>query len=120
LIFGGKLVVNNAVILANMLHISEKVIGLTILAAGTSLPELATSVIAAAKKKNDIAVGNIIGSNIFNILFILSVSSLVKPIPLIRFLIPIYSFFLEALYFYISPCLLANIKNWTVGKRPYC
>jgi cation:H+ antiporter len=81
LIFGGKLVVNNAVILANMLHLSEKIIGLTILAAGTSLPELATSVIAAAKKKNDIAVGNIIGSNIFNILFILSVSSLVKPIP---------------------------------------
>jgi cation:H+ antiporter len=81
LIIGGKLVVNNAVSLANMLNISEKIIGLTIIAAGTSLPELATSIIAAIKKKNDIAVGNIIGSNIFNILFILSISSLVKPIP---------------------------------------
>lgn len=81
LIIGGKLVVNNAVVLANMLKISEKIIGLTIIAAGTSLPELATTVIAAIKKKNDIAVGNIIGSNIFNILLILSVSSLVKPLP---------------------------------------
>lgn len=81
LIIGGKLVVNNAVKLATMLHVSEKIIGLTILAAGTSLPELATSVLAALKKKNDIAVGNIIGSNLFNILFILSVSSFVKPIP---------------------------------------
>lgn len=61
--------------------ISEKIIGLTIVAAGTSLPELATSVVAALKKNNDIAVGNIIGSNIFNIFLILGVSSLINPIP---------------------------------------
>ena len=67
LIFGGRLVVNNAIIIAQALEISEKVIGLTIVAAGTSLPELATSLVAAAKKNNDIAVGNVIGSNIFNI-----------------------------------------------------
>ncbi|NIT59142.1 MAG: sodium:calcium antiporter, partial [Aliifodinibius sp.] len=60
--------------------VSEKIIGLTIIAAGTSLPELATSIVAAMKKNTDIAVGNIIGSNIFNILLILGVSSLVKPI----------------------------------------
>jgi cation:H+ antiporter len=60
--------------------VSEKIIGLTIIAAGTSLPELATSVVAAFKKNNDIAVGNIIGSNIFNVFLILSVSSFVKPI----------------------------------------
>jgi cation:H+ antiporter len=80
LILGGKLVLDNAVKLATQLNVSEKIIGLTIVAAGTSLPELATSVIAAIKKSSDLAVGNIIGSNIFNILFILSVSSLIKPI----------------------------------------
>ena len=66
--------------IAANLGVSEKIIGITIVAAGTSLPELATSVIAAFKKNNDIAVGNIIGSNIFNIFFILGLSSLVRPI----------------------------------------
>jgi cation:H+ antiporter len=80
LIAGGKLVLDNAVKLAQQLHLSEKIIGLTIVAAGTSLPELATSIIAATKRNSDIAVGNIIGSNIFNILFVLSVGSLVNPI----------------------------------------
>jgi len=80
LIAGGKLVLDNAVKLALELGLSEKIIGLTIVAAGTSLPELATSVMAAIRRNNDIAVGNIIGSNIFNILFILSISSLVKPV----------------------------------------
>jgi cation:H+ antiporter len=80
LVYGGNLVVDNAVMLATSLGVSEKIIGLTIIAAGTSLPELATSVMAALKKNIDIAVGNIIGSNIFNILLILSVSSLVRPI----------------------------------------
>ncbi len=80
LIIGGKLIVNSAVQLASALGVSEKIIGLTIVAAGTSLPELATSVTAAVKKNNDIAVGNIIGSNIFNIFLILGISSLVKPL----------------------------------------
>jgi len=62
------------------LGISQTIIGLTIVAAGTSLPELATSVVAATKKNNDIAIGNIIGSNIFNIFFILGISALIKPI----------------------------------------
>jgi len=80
LVLGGKFVVSSATDIATSLGLSEKLIGLTIVAAGTSLPELATSVVAALKKNNDIAIGNIIGSNIFNIFFILSISSLIHPI----------------------------------------
>lgn len=80
LVLGGKLVVTNAIELATVFGISEKIIGLTIVAAGTSLPELVTSVVAAFKKNSDIAIGNIIGSNIFNILLILSLSAFVSPI----------------------------------------
>ena len=80
LVVGGNLVVTNAVEIATNLGMSEKLIGLTIVAAGTSLPELATTVVAALKKNIDIAVGNIIGSNIFNIFFILSASSIISPI----------------------------------------
>ena len=80
LVAGGKLVVDNAIQIAHTLGVSEKIIGLTIVALGTSLPELATSAIAAFKKKADIAVGNIIGSNIFNIFLILGISSIIKPI----------------------------------------
>ncbi|RAI87074.1 calcium/sodium antiporter [Algoriphagus yeomjeoni] len=80
LVLGGKLVVDNAVAIANSLGVSEKIIGLTIIAAGTSLPELATSVVASMKKNNDIAIGNIIGSNIFNIFLILGVSSIINPL----------------------------------------
>lgn len=81
LILGGRLVVDSAIQMATAWGISEKIIGLTIVAAGTSLPELATSVVAAVKKNNDIAIGNIIGSNIFNIFLILGVSSVIKPLP---------------------------------------
>lgn len=80
LVIGGRLITINAVEIAHLFNISEKVIGLTIVAVGTSLPELATSVVAAIKKNNDIAVGNIIGSNIFNIFLILGVSSTLNPI----------------------------------------
>ena len=80
LIIGGRLVVDNAVEIATVLGVSEKIIGFTIVAIGTSLPELATSVVAAFKKNTNIAVGNIIGSNIFNIFLIIAVSSLVKPV----------------------------------------
>jgi cation:H+ antiporter len=80
LILGGKLVVHHAVVIATDFGVSKKIIGLTILAAGTSLPELVTSVVAAIKKNSDIAIGNVIGSNIFNLLFILSISSIIRPI----------------------------------------
>lgn len=80
LIGGGKYFVESAVTLAKTFGMSEAVIGLTIVAIGTSLPELATSVIAAMKKNADIAVGNIVGSNIFNIFFVLGTSSLIMPL----------------------------------------
>ncbi len=79
LIAGGKLIVDNAVILARFFGVSEAIIGLTIVAIGTSLPELATSVMAAIKHENDIAVGNIVGSNVFNIFLVLGATSLIHP-----------------------------------------
>ncbi|MGK7394929.1 MAG: calcium/sodium antiporter [Candidatus Cyclobacteriaceae bacterium M3_2C_046] len=81
LYFGGKFLVQGASTIAANLGISQRIIGLTIVAVGTSLPELATSIIAATKKKTDIAVGNVVGSNIFNIFLILGVTSLIKPLP---------------------------------------
>lgn len=78
--FGGDLVVNNSINVANHFNWSEKLISLTILAIGTSLPELVTSVTAAVKGNSDIAIGNIIGSNIFNILLIIGVSAIITPI----------------------------------------
>ncbi len=81
LIIGGRIFVMNAEKLAELAGISEAFIGLTIAALGTSLPELATSAVAAWKKESDIAIGNIVGSNIFNILFVLGITSLIKPIP---------------------------------------
>lgn len=83
LFFGGKYFVEGAVNIATMLGVSESVIGLTIVAIGTSLPELATAIVAAYKKKADIAVGNVVGSNIFNIFFILGVSATIKPLPFV-------------------------------------
>lgn len=77
---GGDLTVENATNLARMFNVSEKIIGLTILAIGTSLPELVTSVTAAIKGNSDIAIGNIIGSNIFNILLIIGVSAIISPL----------------------------------------
>ncbi|MCR5145780.1 MAG: calcium/sodium antiporter [Clostridia bacterium] len=77
---GGDLTVNNAVEVAQHFGLSEKIISVTILAIGTSLPELVTSVSAAFKGKSDIAIGNILGSNIFNMLLIIGVSAMIKPI----------------------------------------
>lgn len=78
--FGGDLTVNNAVNVAEYFKLSEKIISITILAIGTSLPELVTSVFAAIKGKSDIAIGNILGSNIFNMLLIIGSTAVIKPI----------------------------------------
>ncbi|MEW5721633.1 MAG: hypothetical protein AB1896_00895 [Thermodesulfobacteriota bacterium] len=80
LVSGSHLLVQGAVKLALGLGVSQAVVGLTIVAFGTSLPDLATSVVAAMKKEADLAVGNVVGSNIFNILAILGVASLVRPV----------------------------------------
>jgi len=81
LIGGGSLVVDNAVAIARHYGLSEKLIGLTILAAGTSLPELATSAVAAYRKNTDIAIGNVVGSCIFNIFLILGITGMIRPTP---------------------------------------
>lgn len=81
IIFGGKFTVDSAVIMATMFGVSQALIALTIVAVGTSLPELVTSVVAAKKGQGDIAVGNVVGSNIFNIFFILGTTATVKSIP---------------------------------------
>lgn len=81
LVIGARLLVDSSTQIARSFGISEAVIGLTIVAVGTSLPELATSVIAALRKQTEIAVGNVIGSNIFNIFSILGITALILPIP---------------------------------------
>lgn len=81
LFLGGKWVVEGAIELATIFGMSQSFIGLTIVAIGTSLPELVTSIIAAQKGNTDVAVGNAVGSNIFNLLWILGVSSVIRPLP---------------------------------------
>lgn len=82
LILGGKFLVDQAVYLAALIGLSETVIGLTVVAIGTSLPELATTVIAARRGQVDIAVGNVVGSNIFNIFWILGLTAVIAPLPM--------------------------------------
>ena len=81
LVIGGEMIVKSAVDIATRMGVSEAVIGLTVVALGTSLPELATSVMAAFKKNCDIALGNVIGSNIFNVFFVLATSAVIRPLP---------------------------------------
>lgn len=103
LFIGAKLAVDNAVYIARELLVSEKLIAITLVAGGTSLPELATSVVAAFKKRSDIAIGNIVGSNIFNILFILGISSIIRTInynPILN--IDIYVIIFGSLFLFMS------------------
>jgi cation:H+ antiporter len=80
LLAGAKLLLTGAVVIAERFGISQVVIGLTVIAIGTSLPELATSLVAAVKKEPDVALGNVIGSNILNILCILGIAAFIRPI----------------------------------------
>ncbi len=82
LVIGAQWIVDGAVTFALALGISERVVGLTIVAIGTSLPELAASAIAAKKNKSDIAIGNVVGSNIFNIFWVLGASATIAPLPI--------------------------------------
>jgi len=110
LVAGGRLVVDSAVYLARAFNISEKIIGLTIVAVGTSLPELVTSITAIIKKSDDIAIGNIVGSNIFNILLILGVSSVARPME--------YSLvFNRDIYFLMIGTLLLLLAMFIGNKR---
>ncbi|MFR2527142.1 calcium/sodium antiporter [Clostridium paraputrificum] len=106
IVFGGNLVVDSATNIAYALGMSEKLVGLTIVAVGTSLPELVTSIVAALKGENDIALGNVLGSNIFNLVLILGASATISPIVvsgvmLIDFIILIaVTLFIGALIFF--------------------
>lgn len=81
LVVGGKWIVDGATKIAELFDVSQSLVGLTVVAIGTSLPELATSAVAAYKKHTDIAIGNVVGSNIFNIFWILGISSIINPLP---------------------------------------
>lgn len=118
LILGGRLVVENATDMAVELGVSQQIIGLTIVAAGTSLPELATSVVAAFKKNNDIAVGNIVGSNIFNIFFILGLSAVVQPIgynPLFNYDLYLLFFGTILLFLFMLVGGKKRLDRWEAG-----
>ena len=80
IVYGSDLTVDNATIIAEALGMDDRLIGLTIVALGTSLPEMVTSVTAARKGKADIAIGNIVGSNVFNILFVVGTTALITPV----------------------------------------
>ena len=110
LIFGGELVVDHAIAIATNLGVSEKIIGLTIIAAGTSLPELVTSAVAALKKNSDIAIGNVVGSNIFNILLIIALSAIVQPIGY-------NASFNREIYLLIGGTLFLFIAMFSGGRR---
>lgn len=110
LFFGGQWVVDGAIEMARAMNMSEGFIGLTVIAIGTSLPELVTSAVAAFKKNTDIAVGNVVGSNIFNLLWILGISSIIKPIP--------YDVISNADIFMIIASSTALILAVVIGKKP--
>lgn len=113
---GSKLLVDNASIIASNLGVSERIIAITMIAFGTSLPELATSVIAAMKKEMDISVGNIVGSNIYNILAVLGISALIKPIPVssefIKTDMPLMLAIAVLLFLFILPVKRSKLNRW--------
>ena len=111
LFLGGKILVTGAVDLAKMAGISESIIGLTIVAIGTSTPEMITSIIAARRGKPDIALGNVVGSNIMNIVLILGISAFVAPLP---FLLGSYVDLFMALMAPVMVLVLSII--WTRNK----
>ncbi|MDG5786211.1 calcium/sodium antiporter [Evansella sp. AB-P1] len=112
IILGGYFVVNSSTTIAYMMGMSETLVGLTIVAIGSSLPELITSIMAALKKQSEIALGNIVGSNIFNILFVLGVSSVITPLPVNN------AIFLDVLVMILLTValLIFSRTNYHVGK----
>lgn len=113
IIFGGQLVVNSATDIAEMFNVSQNVIALTIVAIGTSLPELVTSVVAAKKGESDIAIGNVVGSNIFNVFFILGLSSAISPITFG------FESFIDIIIMLVASIMvyLLTLKNCRIGNK---
>ncbi len=119
LVAGSRLLVQSAVTFAGWLGISETVVGLTIVAAGTSLPEVAAAVIASIRGQRDIAVGNVVGSNVFNILGVLGMSALVSgqglPVPA-----SVLSFDLPVMLAVAVACLPIFFTNWSIARWEGC
>ncbi len=115
---GAQIVVDNAVKIMTILGVSEKFIGLTIVAFGTSLPELATSVVAAMRGEMDISIGNLVGSNVFNIMSVLGVASMVRPIPIPGgfFASGLWIDYLVMMFTSFLPWLMMR-KDFTVNRR---
>lgn len=108
IVYGADVLITGASDLARMFNISEEVIGLTIVAIGTSLPELATSFVAAMKKQNEVAIGNIIGSNIWNILFIMGTTSSIVEIPVPKKIVDFDIWFMMLISLLLYPLLKKN------------
>lgn len=120
LFFGGEWVIQGAVAISRALGINESAIGLTIISLGTTLPELTTAIVAALRKKNDIVIGTIIGSNVFNILLVLGLSAVIKPIifnPVLNVDIILYGLFtlLFFLFLLMSRQFLKD-KHYSLGR----
>ena len=118
LTFGGQWIVDGAIKIASSLGISEAIIGLTVVAIGTSLPELATSAVAAYKGRVDIAVGNIVGSNIFNLFWILGLTSIIRPLqfnPILNrdIIVCLIATFLLFMFMFIGKKL--ELEKWQGG-----
>jgi len=110
---GAQIVVESAVVIMTELGVSEKFIGLTIVAFGTSLPELATSVVAAIRKEMDISIGNLVGSNVFNIMSVLGAASLVRPIPIPG------GFFESGLWIDYLVMLFTSFLPWLMMRKDF-
>ncbi len=109
-VYGAGLLVGGAVNLARSMGVSDTVVGLTIVAVGTSMPELVTSVIAALKKEGDVALGNVVGSNLYNLLGILGLTAVVKPIPVPAQLLGVDVWVLAAATALLVLCALRNMR----------
>ncbi|UCF57827.1 MAG: calcium/sodium antiporter [Deltaproteobacteria bacterium] len=112
-VFGAQIVVESAVRIMQILGVSQKFIGLTIVAFGTSLPELATSVVAALRKEMDISIGNLVGSNVFNIMSVLGAASLVRPIPIPG------GFFKSGLVIDYFVMMFTSFLPWLLMRKTY-
>jgi len=113
-VMGGKFMVDGVLAVARSFGISESLLGLTVVAVGTSLPELVTNIVAAKRGCTDIAVGNVIGSNIFNIFFILGLTALIRPVPVTYFAIVDISFLLFVTF--LTFLFLFVLDKYKVGK----
>lgn len=115
--YGADFLVNSAIDLANIFHVSDKVIAVTIIAIGTSIPELATSVIAAIKKEDGLAIGNLIGSNIFNVFGVLGVSACIKNISLDNYSILSYDYLIMIFVTIILGIMIHKSKKQEITRK---